>query len=823
MVLTSQGQPYQVLRLSQCNPEKARALLQAYADQVYYAAFPDPDLREDPPDWVRFLDGSLPQPAPWTDVILVVADEEVWGGATIEYYRAAAAGLLTYIAIAPQHRGQRLAHVLIHAARQALAERGGADTPMFAETERYDDAHDEDERLATVTRQRQLNGLGALKIEFDYVMPPLRPGASPRRLHLLLLDPPQTGRAPMVSAATVLGLLDELARSLGTELPAHPDTAAMQQALEARHSLMLGALPAVEFDELFVEAPIFEFTEASAISFSFAFELRFQHAPDCPLAGSALLLTRIAEELGRDVHVQAELVEPTRSFLDDVTTGPPGRNGRPLLFLASPHAYSHPTRQVRMTRPRHWLYKAEDSRRQLQTSNPTIDFVLQDSFGVFESGRVFYIMTLTLERGSGAGMDEYAIIQLQNLAMKPMDDDQVRQRGDLAFEWQPDPSGTGKATFDLWQLAEQRLAWLEQRSAAGRPCAIRDIVLRYEIQPRGAMRLPVMPHDLKNLCVSIEDEAIIAAAETARIAFANGENGTSNHQLIEAPGFKAPFKQVPALPPPHQDPENSIDRRMLALAGLATGIPDFPWQDTSEVHDSTRPAAAAVDAMMYVHPRFTLEVARDWRSFAQSQMTLGNCPYLLLMWLASLHDELIVESIEQGINDMVFGTVADGQGYRSMAMADVDQIRRRSRRISGPSGNPLLERNLQRRLDLFRFNTIHRSGKIFRYPKEKDALDRLLQEKGISQRFDRAQQLIDRIEGLVEDVTSMKSAFAERRTNQVLSVIAILSVIGISGDLAQVYWPEASRALVTSLFAGGFTLAVLIYLFWSDFRANRDQ
>jgi GNAT superfamily N-acetyltransferase len=812
-----QGHDYVVMRLSQCPPDDARVLLKDYDDQVYSLAFPEADLREYPPDWVQYFDGSQPSPAPWTEVILLVAGNEVWGGVTIEYYREARAGLLTYIAISPRHRGKRLGHVLVAEARKALAERGGADTPMFAETERYEDAHDDEEREATVLRQRQLTRLGALAVGFDYVMPPLRPDASPRTLHLLLLDPPAPGRAPMVSAAKVLALLDELARSLGTDLAAHPATAAMQQSLKTDRSLMLGPLPAVHFDELFRETPVF--ADVGAIAFSFAFELRFQHKPGCPLEGSALLLTKIAEDLNRDARVQAELVEPTRSFLDDVTTGPPGRNGRPLLFLAGPQAFDHPSRRVRMIRPPHWLYKAEDSRRQLRTNGAAIDFVLQDSFCVFESGRVFYVMTLVLDPQAGSRMDEYAIIQLQNLAMKPNDDDQVRQHGDLAFDWQP----SGQAPGDLWELAERRLTWLEERCPEGQPCAVRDIIERFEIQPRGAARLKLEPCDLKNLCVSIENEAIIAAAETANCAFAHDGTGGSDHALIEAPHFAAPFGSVAAGPPPHQDPDISIDRKMLALAGLATGVPDFPWQDTSEVHDSTRPAGVAVDAVMYVHPRFTLEVAREWRSFHHSRENLGNCPYLLLMWLASLHDELIVEAIEQGINDMVYGPAGTGDGYRTMAMADVDQIRRQSRRILGSSGNRLLERNLQRRFDLFRFHAIHRSGKIFRYPKEKGALEHLLEEKGITQRFERAQELIDRIEGLVDDVTSIKSAFAERRTNLALAVIGALGAFSVFSEAAEMFGPDWAKPLVTALLACAALVAVVIYVFWPDLRANRRK
>lgn len=391
-----------IMRLSQVPRDSASRLLHAYADQVYFAAFPEPDLRESPPDWVRFFDGAIPSPAPWTEVILLVEGETVLGGVTIEYYREAGAGLLTYIAIGPQHRGRRLtpggaklSHTLIAEARKALQERSRRPTPMFAETERFEDARDEEERKTTKLRQEKLTGLGARVIQFDYVMPPLRPDAAPHRLHLLVFDPPDPGQMLQIGSATVLALLDELARSLGTELSAHPDTAAMEQALLADRALTLGTLRAVNYDDLFRELP--QFTDVNSAAFSFAFELRFDHAANCPMVGSALLLSRIAEELSSDPLVYGKLVEPTRSFLDDVTTGPPGRNGRPLLFLASPRDYDDRSRRVRMIRPRRWQYKAEDQRRELQTDSPPIDLVLQDSFCAFESGRLFYVMTLVLD------------------------------------------------------------------------------------------------------------------------------------------------------------------------------------------------------------------------------------------------------------------------------------------------------------------------------------------------------------------------------------------------------------------------------------------
>ena len=64
-------------------------------------------------------------------------------------------------------------------------------------------------RKATVLRQRRLAGLGARLIDFDYIMPPLRPGLAPHRLHMLAFGAP-TG----LSGSLVLGLLEELAHAL---------------------------------------------------------------------------------------------------------------------------------------------------------------------------------------------------------------------------------------------------------------------------------------------------------------------------------------------------------------------------------------------------------------------------------------------------------------------------------------------------------------------------------------------------------------------------------------------------------------------------------
>ena len=78
------------------------------------------------------------------------------------------------------------------------------------------------------------------------------------------------------------------------------------------------------------------------------------------------------------------------------------------------------------------------------------------------------------------------------------------------------------------------------------------------------------------------------------------------------------------------------------------GRADFPYQDESEIHDSTRKSAPSVEASLYVLPRFLLEVAKNWRSFNTARTLIGTCPYLLLTWMVSLDDEATVAGMNTG-------------------------------------------------------------------------------------------------------------------------------------------------------------------------------
>ena len=233
------------VELSRETAARRHALMEAYAHDVYIPAFPDAVIREDPRYWVDLLDAAEPPPPPQPRievVLLLDAEDHPVAGVTIEYYRAARIGLLTYIAVAEGARGKGIGRRLIAAARAWLDRTADAATPMLAETERYQDAHDDAERGETDLRQKRLAGLGARMLDFDYVMPPLRPELPPYRLHLMCFLRDGEGRDSL-RAPQVAAFLRELAAALGADLAAHADTADMMAALETRDTLHLLPLP----------------------------------------------------------------------------------------------------------------------------------------------------------------------------------------------------------------------------------------------------------------------------------------------------------------------------------------------------------------------------------------------------------------------------------------------------------------------------------------------------------------------------------------------------------------------------------------------------
>jgi GNAT superfamily N-acetyltransferase len=214
--------------LEQADAARLRRHFAAFED-LYRAAFPDPSERELAEDWIARLGGKQPPPQPEVLVLLAVADgDRVLGGVCAEHYRSSRCGLVTYIAVEPQHRGAGVARTLMRAAvgrLDAVARDQGAPLrAIFAEAE--DPSRVEAIRQAAANeRLRILKRLGARAVDLRYVQPGLSSGGG-RARHLMLLRL-GGGEAP-IGSAIVRDFIHEFYRALGIADPeADPDFAAM--------------------------------------------------------------------------------------------------------------------------------------------------------------------------------------------------------------------------------------------------------------------------------------------------------------------------------------------------------------------------------------------------------------------------------------------------------------------------------------------------------------------------------------------------------------------------------------------------------------------
>lgn len=622
-----------------------------------------------------------------------------------------------------------------------------------------------------------------------------------------------------------------------------------------------------ELDELAV------FPDIRRVSVGFAFDVsefreRASATPEPRSKRSAFRLLKLSKRLeleaeafkkrlGEDNTVHGRLIEPVRSFLDDVTNGPPGINGRPLLMLASGADENDQNRIVRLHRPATWDYEFEGETTILSTTRPDghgeegakgIELRLRDSFCVFESGRIYYVLHL-VQPGpdeetddsepqpddAAPLLDEYGILQLQQLGMES---ERAGRADYLAFEWNDEK-------LSLLEFANARLGALCQLSA-GRPLHAVTDFLRPNKLLRSHEPLSVDAADLVGMCIGIEDERVQRTADYVfrRLDAKRGKDDPERPpEVVECDA--AWEKKCTANVPIHYDPKNSIGkpstgesaadrtklgRTALALAGLATGVPDFPFQDESEVHDSTRSTAQSVESALFTHPQFQLEVGRNWRSFREALDALGNCPYLYLTWMVTIHDEMTVAAMEHELESLIYDP--DGEAAKleweegralSSPLTDVVELLNSASKLLGQDAD-VLERNLRQRLEIFRWEAIHRCGNMFRYPKETAALAAVREAKGTNRRFEEVHSTLDRLESLVEDVSTLASAYSERRTNRLLIIIALLGLISVPkgiDDLAAV-WNGGSGWLNVAATLAGLGLLTIYVIRVGPRRMRRD-
>jgi hypothetical protein len=803
-------------------PAETRAALLARFDrELYRPAFPDDDIREDPKTWLELMAADPGPPMPIvTPLIALGAGEAILGGVVIEYYRTAKAAFLTYIVAAAGSQRHGVARKLGAAALEAVRVlNGGVTPPVFAEAERPEDARTPKAARRARARLALLSRLGVVRAELDYVQPPLAPGRGSRRL-LLLAGKSTLADGATAPAAQVHAFLAELYRSLGHDPETHPAFASMAARLAKEDSVRFSPLsvgPAVHAEtpepaptHVFCESP--SFTDIRSFSVAYIFELEIDRPrragpmrafrldairraldPDDP----EMRARRSRSEQRRAQETFEALLEPLESYHDDVTTGPPGRGGRPLVFGAEAPEDVSPSRAVTLVRPARWRYAAEGRRVEMRASEEaaarTLALEFRDTFCAFESGRLFYM--LSLEPCAGTAIDEYGVIQLLKLGHPTSATEGLREL--MRFRW----AGGEHALLGLIQA---RLAALAA-SKASAPNGLRDVVEAWMLEG-GETIAPLDWSRLRGMVVGLEDEAVFAAVKNTE-ATSDVIAGCSGEVLVAGP-------QTPgAPPPPHVDPAMpESGRRALALAGILQGVPDFPFQDGPEIWDSTRRIHGDGETYaIFSHPHFVVEVSTDWRSMRDARACLAHCPYLLLTWLVAAHDEIIVTEMEDQLGDLIYGWDA-ADARRAEPLKGLARTLRTISRQFLPGPSAALRRSLALRLELFRRLTVNRSRYIFRYETEASVLAAMAEARGTNDRFDRALDLLDRYESIVEDIQELGQMESDRRLNIILGLVALMGVISVLADVSERNWWPFGDQDPTELYvgSGGGALALVL-------------
>lgn len=218
-----------MIDLRDVDPGTRADLCLRFHEQVYRAAFPDPDVAETPEVWLPLLEGTGPGGHVLHVVLAVgpsggptdVDTPAILGGAVIEFFPRSEVTLLSYLCIATGLRGRGLGHAFIRRIRAVgSAHSSSADPLVVCEARSADASPDGSEaRHDRLGRIRVLNSLGFREVMSPYRQPPLAPGRPWVDGMMLLAHSPDGD--PAVDRPRLELFLDEYRRSLG--VPADPD------------------------------------------------------------------------------------------------------------------------------------------------------------------------------------------------------------------------------------------------------------------------------------------------------------------------------------------------------------------------------------------------------------------------------------------------------------------------------------------------------------------------------------------------------------------------------------------------------------------------
>jgi hypothetical protein len=461
--------------------------------------------------------------------------------------------------------------------------------------------------------------------------------------------------------------------------------------------------------------------------------------------------------------VHRALVEPAESFFRDITSVR-FETDVPLVVAVEPPGQR---RTVELPLPEVIWYAAEGDRVDLRRPSPaprTLRFGYRDVFGLFESGRIVYV--LTLNRDDDTPLTEYDLIELEKLV------NPTEQCAHLRNELLWQEPGQPPRTLD--RLVQHRFGALRTMPAR-EVNAIRDVFDDVEI---GLGRAPDLAWThLKSMCVMIDDRALYGRV----------------HQALPAQAASAPAAGHDAV------------RR--AFAGIVQGVLDFGRQDEVELDDSLTPFQQSDGLMMLAHPRFLVELCYESRSFEKMEPVIGCCPYLLLSHLILVHNEDVLEEAERTFAVLQRGRTDEARRYAPLT--DVDEMVTRTDRWLFEPPTRVRRDNLQQRIALFRSLVLGYVPNVFRYATERKTYEEVSDLRGLSRRRQTLLDRFERYEKLVGDAWELGAAAAGRRINRLVILLTGLSFISAVADFRQVMtFDPLTRAI--SLTALGLALLAIV-------------
>ena len=424
-----------------------------------------------------------------------------------------------------------------------------------------------------------------------------------------------------------------------------------------------------------------------------------------------------------------------------------------MIFAVEAEPAHGSERLITLVRPKTLEYVAEGRNVSVICEKPETEFEFRDVFALFESGHLFYVLSLIPRASTATVINEYHFIMLQKLVNPSEETEYLREAIQLRC-------GDGElrtiVEFIGWRLAELR-------AADGPANAVRDIMSSILLKDE---RLPAFCwNNLKSLLIAIEDKDL----------FEQINGGQPASSLLMPSAAPPPLMPAPTAP---------ASRRQLALAGLVQGVADFPFQDESELNDSIQPIVSQPDAIVFAHPKFLIEVGPVWRSLVEMRREIGTCPYVLLTQLVLAYNQHLLEEVEGEIERLLYGV--EGEPVRAKVLGPLQKLVEDVEGGTFGSQKQLLKKNLARRVLIYRDLILSRLPNIFRYPRERQVFEEVSKAYALEQRFEASLRLLTYYDDLSEDVHHLSGLIADRRMNRLLlliSAISAFSILSVTSDL----------------------------------------